>query len=149
MSRRRLKNTLVVLAGLALASLGVYNLVLKATWTSVDDGVFWKQAPQGLVASRLAPGGPAARAGVHEGDVLLAVDGEETLSPARLESALAGRRAGSRLRYTLLREDERRALDVTVQPPPRGGVSVSTSRSPASAWPEPVLLLRFPPTGRP
>jgi len=123
MSRRRLKNTLVVLAGLAFASLGVYNLVLKATWTSVDDGVLWKQAPQGLVVSRLAPGGPAARAGVHEGDVLLAVDGEEALSPARLESALAGLRPGSRLRYSLLREDERRALDVVVQPLPRGNVS--------------------------
>jgi PAS domain S-box-containing protein len=123
MSRRRLKNSLVVLAGLALASLGVYNLVLKATWTSVDDGVFWKQAPQGLVASRLAPGGPAARAGVREGDVLLAVNGEEALSPARLEGVLGGRRAGSRLRYSLLREDERRSLDVTVQPLPRGNVS--------------------------
>jgi two-component system NtrC family sensor kinase len=123
MSRPRLKNTLVALAGLALASLGVYNLVLKATWTSVDDGVFWKQAPQGLVAARLAPGGPAARAGVREGDVLLAIDGEEALSPARLEVLLSGRRAGSRLHYSLLREDERRALDVVVRPLPRGNVS--------------------------
>src|SRR5512145_2814202 len=120
MSRRRLKNSLVVLVGLALASLGVYNLVLKATWTAVDDGVFWKQAPQGLVAARLAPGGPAARAGVREGDVLLAVNGEEALSPARLEILLAARRPGSHLRYSLLREDERRALDVAVQPLPRG-----------------------------
>jgi two-component system, NtrC family, sensor kinase len=123
MSRRRLKNSLVVLAALALASLGVYNVVLKATWTAVDDGVFWKQAPQGLVAARLAPGGPAARAGVREGDVLLAVNGEEVLSPARLDILLAGRRAGSHLRYSLLREDERRALDVTVLPLPRGNVS--------------------------
>ena len=89
----------------------------------MDDGVFWRQAPQGLVAARLAPGGPAARAGVLEGDVLLAVDGEEVLSPARLEAALAGRRPGSRLTYSLLREDERRALDVTVQPLPQGNVS--------------------------
>jgi two-component system, NtrC family, sensor kinase len=123
MSRRRLKNALVVLAGLALAALGAYNIVLKATWTAVDDGVFWRQAPQGLVAARLTQGGPAARAGVHEADVLLAVDGEEVLSPARLDILLAGRRAGSHLRYSLLREDERRALDVTVQPVPRGNVS--------------------------
>ncbi|HXK11728.1 MAG TPA: ATP-binding protein [Vicinamibacteria bacterium] len=123
MTGRRLKNTLVVLAGLALAALGVYNIVLKATWTLMDDGVFWRQAPQGLVASRLDPGGPAARAGVHEGDILLAVDGEEALSPARLESALAGRRAGSRLTYSLLRENERRQLDVVVQPLPEGNVS--------------------------
>jgi two-component system NtrC family sensor kinase len=123
MTRRRLKNTLVVLAGLALAALGAYNVVLKATWTLMDDGVFWREAPQGLVASRLAPGGPAARAGVQEGDVLLAVDGEEALSPARLESVLAGRRAGSRLTYSLLREDERRALQVVVQPLQPGNVS--------------------------
>ena len=58
MSPRRLKNTLVVLVGLALAALGVYNLVLKATWTLMDDGVFWVAAPEGLVASRLDPGGP-------------------------------------------------------------------------------------------
>ena len=77
MSGRRLKNTIVVLAGFALAALGAYNVVLKATWSQMDDGVFWRQAPQGLVASRLAPGGPAARAGVLEGDILLAVDGEE------------------------------------------------------------------------
>jgi hypothetical protein len=123
MNRLRLKNALVVLAGLALAAVGVYNLVLKATWTQADDGVFWRQTPQGLVAARLAPGGPAARAGVREGDVLLAVDGEEALSPARLESALAGRRPGSRLTYLLLRQSERRALDVVVQPLPRGDVS--------------------------
>ncbi len=123
MSGRRLKNAIVVLVGLALAALGAYNVVLKATWTQVDDGVFWRQAPQGLVASRIAPGGPAARAGVLEGDILLAVDGEEALSPARLEAALAGRRPGSRLTYSLLREDERRALDLTVLPLPRGNVS--------------------------
>ena len=123
MTGRRLKNTLVVLVGLALAGLGVYNIVLKATWTLMDDGVFWRQAPQGLVASRLSPGGPAAWAGVREGDILLAVDGEEALSPARLESALAGRRPGSRLTYSLLRQDERRALEVVVQPLPEGNVS--------------------------
>ena len=95
MSGRRLKNAIVVLVGLALAALGAYNIVLKATWTQVDDGVFWRQAPQGLVASRIAPGGPAARAGVLEGDILLAVDGEEALSPARLEAALSGRRDGA------------------------------------------------------
>ncbi len=123
MTRRYAKNTLVVLAGLALAALGVYNIVLKATWTLMDDGVFWRQAPPGLVASRLAPGGPGARAGVRAGDVLLAVDGEEVMSPTRLESVLAGRRPGSRLTYKLLREEERRALDVVLMPLPRGDVT--------------------------
>jgi len=41
MIQRRAKNALVVLAGLALASLGIYNIVLKATFAPIDDGVFW------------------------------------------------------------------------------------------------------------
>ena len=123
MGNRRLKNAIVVLAGLLLAALGVYNIALKATWTVMDDGVFWTAAPQGLVAVRVAPGGPAARAGVRTGDVLLAVDGEEVLSPARLDGTLAARRRGERVSYSLLREQERRALTVLLQPLPQGNAS--------------------------
>jgi PAS domain S-box-containing protein len=123
MIHRHAKNTLVVLAGLLLAALGLYNIVLKATWTVMDDGVFWKSAPQGLVAARVAPGGPAARVGVRPGDVLLAVDGDEVLSPERLEAALAARSRGERVSYTLLRQDERRALTLALQPLPQGNVS--------------------------
>ena len=123
MVNRRIKNALVVLAGLVLAALGVYNIVLKSTWTVMDDGAFWTAAPQGLVAARLAPGGPAARAGVRAGDVLLAVDGEEVLSPARLEGTLGARQRGERVSYLLLREQERRSLTVLLQPLPQGNAS--------------------------
>jgi two-component system NtrC family sensor kinase len=123
MIQRRLKNALVVVFGLALASLGVYNIVLKATWSLMDDGVFWAAAPQGLVATRIAPGGPASRAGVRGGDILLAVDGEEALSRSALDGMLGSRRAGDQVTYSLLRADERRTLDVTLQPLPRGNVS--------------------------
>ena len=89
----------------------------------MDDGAFWRQTPQGLVAARIAPGGPAARAGVREGDVLVAVNGEEALSPARLERAARDAPAGRAARATrLLRESERRVLDVQVQPLARGNV---------------------------
>ena len=123
MTQRRLKNALVVVFGLALASLGVYNIVLKATWSLMDDGVFWKTAPQGLVATRVAPGGPGSRGGVWVGDILLAVDGEETLSRSALEATLRSRSTGDRVTYSLLRADERRTLDVTVRPLPQGNVS--------------------------
>src|SRR5262249_36608036 len=118
--RRRVKNLAVVLAGALLASLGVYNIVLKATWTLLDDGVFWREGRQGGVAGRVAPGGPAARAGVREGDVLLAVDGDEALTPDGIADALAHRQRGERVQYTLLREAERRSLVVTVEPLPQG-----------------------------
>jgi two-component system NtrC family sensor kinase len=123
MTQRRTKNAVVVLAGLAFAALGIYNIALKATFAPMDDGVFWTASPQGLVASRVAPGGPAARIGVRAGDVLLAVDGEEVLSPDQLEATLAARRPGERLEYALLRQDERRALSLAVQPARQGNVS--------------------------
>ena len=116
MNLRRAKNAIVVLAGLALAALGAYNIAAKATFSLMDDGVFWSAAPQGLVAARVAPGGPGSRAGVRTGDVLLAIDGEEVLSPERLSATLAARRPGERLQYSLLRQEERRALTVPVQP---------------------------------
>jgi PAS domain S-box-containing protein len=122
MKNRRLKNAVILVIGFGLAALGVANVVMKATWTLMDDGVFWRSAPQGLVAVRLAPGGPGARAGVRPGDVLLAVDGEEVMSPRQLEDVLARRRAGEQAGYTLLRAHERRALKVTIRPLPQGNV---------------------------
>jgi len=120
---RRLKNTLVVLIGLGLAALGVYNLVLKATWSLMDDGVFWVSAPQGLVAARVSPGRPGDRAGIREGDILLAVDRREVMSPSALDAVLASHRSGDRVSYSLLRQEERSQLDVFVRPLPKGNVS--------------------------
>ncbi len=87
-------------------------------WTTASSGsrprrVSWRRGSR--------PAARPLRAGVREGDVLLAVDGEEALSPApsRELPSPAGA-SGSRLHYSLLREDERRALDVVVQPLPTG-----------------------------
>src|SRR5216684_788395 len=124
MKASRLKNVAVVVFGLALAGLGVYNIVIKATWSLMDDGVFWRQGPQGVVAGRVAAGGPAARAGVQVGDVLLAVDVEEILSPGQVEAILARRQPGDAIAYSLLRAEERRSLEVSVQPLPQGNVNL-------------------------
>ena len=57
MRSARTKNAVVIAASALLASLGVANLVLKASVSVMDDGVFWKQTTQGLVAARLADRG--------------------------------------------------------------------------------------------
>jgi two-component system, NtrC family, sensor kinase len=121
----RLKNAAVVLVGLALATLGIYNIVLKATFTLMDDGVFWRDTAQGVVAGRIATGGPGALAGVEAGDVLMAVDGEEVLHAEQVGERLAGRHSGARVSYTLLRADERRpTVTVEVKPLTQGNVSL-------------------------
>src|SRR3954466_7244202 len=69
-----LKNVAVVAVALVLAALGTYNIFLQATWPLMADGVLWTQGPQGVSAARVAPGGPAAQAGVHVNDIVLALD---------------------------------------------------------------------------
>ncbi|HET7295201.1 MAG TPA: ATP-binding protein [Vicinamibacteria bacterium] len=124
MIRARTKNLIVLGVAALLTSLGVYNIFLKATWTLLDDGVFWKTSPAGVVASRVAPGGPAALGGVRVGDVLLAVDGEEVLTHEQVQGRLARRASGDRLAYSVLRADERRSLEVTVKPLQKGSSSL-------------------------
>ena len=68
MTRSFAKNAAVLAIALLLGGLGVYNIVLKATWTLMDDGVFWKEGPVGVYAARVAQGGPAHQAGLRVGD---------------------------------------------------------------------------------
>jgi PAS domain S-box-containing protein len=119
-----LKNVAVLGIALLLAALGIYNIVLKATWTLMDDGVFWREGPAGLYAARVAAGGPADRAGVKTGDILLAVDGEEAATADQVEARLARRTAGTRVAYSLLRAAEKRSLSVAVSPLTQGNVSL-------------------------
>src|SRR5262245_37584281 len=124
MRRGPIRKAAVLAIGFALASLGIYNLFLKATWTLMDDGVFWKQAQQGVVATRVADGGPADRAGIRAGDVLLAIDGKEVLHTTAVEARLAHRRPGDSIPYQVLRAEERRTLEVRVRPLSQGNVTL-------------------------
>ena len=118
------KNLAVLVVAGVLTALGAYNIVLKATWSMLDDGVFWRQEPEGLVARQIAPGGPGQRAGVREGDILLAVDGRDVLDADGLERLLADRPGDQPVRYSLLRADERRALELTLKPLGSGNVTL-------------------------
>jgi PAS domain S-box-containing protein len=122
--KSRAKNFAVLGIAVLLTGLGIYNIFLKATWTLLDDGVFWKNGPAGVVASRVAAGGPASLAGVKVGDVLLAIDGDEVLSHEQVQTRLARRSPDHRLAYSLLRADERRSLEIEVKPLAKGNVSL-------------------------
>lgn len=57
----------------------------------------------GLLVVELVPDGPAARAGLLVGDILLAVGDERLETPRALTRALAGRQGGERVPLRLLR----------------------------------------------
>ncbi len=109
---------LVVVA--ALLCLGIANIVSRATWHEVEDGVFWVPRAQGVTAAEIADGSPADRGGVQAGDLLLAIDGRAVQAPGDVIALLHASHSGDHLRYTILRLGSRDVVDLAVAAVPNG-----------------------------
>ncbi len=68
----------------------------------------------GVLVAQVAPGGPAAKAGIAPGDVLLGAAGEELRSTGDLQRVLQGRRAGEALAVEVLRGTTRTTLSLVL-----------------------------------
>jgi S1-C subfamily serine protease len=60
---------------------------------------------KGVVVISTEPGGPAARAGISEGDVITAVNGQPTPNTSALSTVLAGLSPGQTVPVTIVRPD--------------------------------------------
>ncbi|HLJ84202.1 MAG TPA: trypsin-like peptidase domain-containing protein [Candidatus Eremiobacteraceae bacterium] len=68
----------------------------------------------GLLIAEVAPGGPAARAGIVAGDVLVSVEGRPFDRPGVLENELGDRDPGTTLRVAVVRGGAPREIVVTI-----------------------------------
>ena len=109
---------LAIVAG--LLGLCAANIVARATWHEVEDGVLWTLRTQGVTAVELADGSAASRAGLLAGDVLVAIDGHPVDTPADVVDFAHRATSGSVLTYTLLRLGTREMLQVQLAPVPQG-----------------------------
>lgn len=86
-------------------------------------GVFFEPVSQSLAraldipagaaqVSSVEDGGPAARAGLQAGDVIVAVEGEELRSHLELRAAIGTKRPGDRVRLDIVRDDRRQNVTV-------------------------------------
>jgi hypothetical protein len=107
---------LPVVAVSVLLCLGLANIVARATWTLVDDGVFWSGGAAGLVAADIAPGSPASGLNLAAGDVLLAVDDRPVETANALARLLRTVPEGVTVRYTILRPGTDQPLDINILP---------------------------------
>jgi len=75
-------------------------------------GIYAEPAATGVVVSGLVPDGPAAHAGVREGDVVVAVDFAEVATREEMYKHLWERSAGAVVRLAVVRKAERLVIDV-------------------------------------
>ncbi|WP_293907969.1 Do family serine endopeptidase [Phenylobacterium sp.] len=76
-------------------------------------------APQGALVADLWPGGPAARAGLKQGDVILQVDGRPVADAATLSYAIGNHRPGDQAPLLVRRSDGKdQTLTLHAEAPP-------------------------------
>ncbi len=102
----------------ALLCLAGANFIQRLSWSEVEDGVLWRSRGGEIVALEVAPGTAADRAGVRRGDILQAIDGREIERVEDLVEVLHASAPGSRLSYTILRQDQPSLTNIDVQPIP-------------------------------
>lgn len=74
--------------------------------------------PEGALITDVWPGGPAARAGLETGDVVVSVAGTEVVDPAGVNYEVATHRSGDAIPVVVLRKNVRRTVQARVEAPP-------------------------------
>jgi serine protease Do len=69
---------------------------------------------QGELIRDVTPGGPAARAGVHQGDVVVAVNGQAVTPDQTLAYLVSQQPVGSRVPIQLIRGGQRQTVTITI-----------------------------------
>jgi two-component system NtrC family sensor kinase len=114
------RSVVPIVTALLLLALGVVNVVQRATTDEVEDGVLWVERSAGVVAAEVAANSAAQRAGVREGDILIAIDGEPIQYRQDVLALQQRATRGDRHTYTLIRLGSREAADIVMEPVPSG-----------------------------
>ena len=121
MRSNRLQAQLVFLLTLTVlcVGIGVANLLRRQTFAAPGDGVLWIERDLGLEAQAFEPGGSGTTAGLQQGDVLIAVDGQPVRSTEDVARHLYATGVGGSTQYQVLRRGSLVALTMQVGTEPR------------------------------
>lgn len=95
--------------GITLPALGLTGQEVTQLCRSYYD---W---PEGLYISNITPAGPAAKADLRQGDILVALDGIAVNSEAALANAVSRKTAGENLLITVFRSGSRITIPLTLE----------------------------------
>jgi serine protease Do len=74
--------------------------------------------PKGVLISQIYPGGPADKAGLKEGDLVLTVDSREVFDDRGMKFIAATKAEGETATLTILRNRQEKQISVRMSPPP-------------------------------
>ena len=89
---------LVLTATSVLLVLAGWNVFRKSRFELLEDGVFWEEANGLVLATRVDPEGPAGRAGLEKGDVIVSFNGNAVPTYSKLVSRLLRWHPGDKVR---------------------------------------------------
>ncbi|HLH23539.1 MAG TPA: trypsin-like peptidase domain-containing protein [Chloroflexota bacterium] len=69
---------------------------------------------QGVLVQRVAPNSPAAKAGLQQGDIITAVDGQKLTEEAALPKYVQKHKSGDTIQLTVVRNGQERTVPVTL-----------------------------------
>ena len=107
----------LALASLAAVIFAWLNFVQRSRYDLVDDGVAWSDSANGIEAWKVAPDSPASAAGIHPGDLLLAINDIPVPNAAHVARRLYRAGLWTQLRYKLTRNREEFETRLITTPP--------------------------------
>ncbi len=111
-SQARFVAVLLFLLTVAAVVFAGFNFQTEQNSSAPDDGVWWVEHNGHLVADRVDPSGPGAKAGIKAGDELAAVNGQEIKGTPGLVRQLYRTGIWAKATYSLIRDSV--ALDSNV-----------------------------------
>ena len=104
------KNQLVAHGTVTRGRIGVHIQEIDQTLAQS----FGMDESKGALVSKVEPGGPAAKAGIRSGDVILSVDGESIDQMTELPAVIAVKKPGSKASIDIWRDGKEQQLDVVI-----------------------------------
>ena len=90
---------------------------LQAVTPEIAESLGLKR-PQGVLVAGLSPNGPAARAGLRSGDLIVSVDGQDVDDPNAFDYRFGTKPIGGAARLGVMRAGKETSLSVTLQTAP-------------------------------
>jgi len=115
----RLQATLLAAATVGLVLLAVWNFRQENRFQQPYDGVWWSEAPGGLIAERVLPDTPGSRAGIKQGDLLTDVNDSPIEHLSDWGRALSRSGVFVKAEYTIIRGGVTLDTPIPVYPEPR------------------------------